>query len=232
MGKINKEVIFMNVSYIYHSGFTIETEKNYLIFDYYRGDIELKDKDTIIFCSHGHDDHFNPKILEWDNRNTNYILSDDIQVEKAENIHFMSPYEDLTINGIEVRTFGSTDLGLSFLIKLEDKTIFYAGDLNWWDWNSNSESEKIQEEKDYKEELDKIKAYDPKIDLAFVPVDPRLEENYYRAGQYFIKEFKPDYFFPMHFGDNLDVSRKFANRFKDSSTNIMVIERENQTFPL
>lgn len=222
----------MKISYIYHSGFTIEDEEYYLIFDYYKGVIELMDKETFIFSSHGHADHFNPEILNWDNRNIDYIFSDDIEVKEKDNIHFMSPYEEITLKGIKVKSFGSTDLGLSFLIDVNEKTIFYAGDLNWWDWKSNTEEEKIQEEKDYKDELDKIKAHNPKIDIAFVPVDPRLEENYYRAGEYFIKEFEPDYFFPIHLGDKTEVTKEFAHKFKDLSTNIMVIDKKNQTFQL
>lgn len=222
----------MKISYIYHSCFTVEDEDYYLIFDFYKGIVELKDKKTLIFCSHGHSDHFTPEVLNWDNENTSYIFSDDIDVKDKDNIHFMSPYEDITINGIKIKSFGSTDLGLSFLIRINDKTIFYAGDLNWWHWNSNTEKENMQEEKDYKEELEKIKAYNPQIDIAFVPVDPRLEENYYLAGEYFIKELKPNYFFPMHFGDNLEITKEFAHKFKDLSTNIMEIDKENQVFRL
>lgn len=220
----------MKISYIYHSGFTIEDEDYYFIFDYYRGIVKLKEKETIIFCSHGHSDHFNPEILNWNNMNTNYVFSNDIAVAKADNVHFMSPYEEIDLKGIKIKTFGSTDLGLSFLIEMNDKTIFYAGDLNWWYWNSNTEVEKIQEEKDFKDEIEKIKTQAKKIDIAFFPVDPRLEENYYKGGEYVIKELKPKYFFPMHFGDELEITRKFAHRFKDLSTHIIEINRENEVF--
>lgn len=222
----------MKVTFIYHSGFTIEDEDNYLIFDYYKGGIHLRDKETIIFSSHGHADHFNPEILNWTNEKTSYVFSDDIDVEEKENIVFMSPYEDINLKGIKIKTFGSTDLGLSFLIEMKGKTIFYAGDLNWWYWNSNTDQEKIQEEKDFKDEIEKVKAHNPKIDIAFFPVDPRLEENFYRGGEYFIREFEPDYFFPMHFGDNLQTSKEFAHRFKDLSTKVMVIDKEGQVFEL
>lgn len=232
IGYIRKEVIKLKINYIYHSGFTIEEEDYYLIFDYYKGDIELKDKETIIFCSHGHHDHFNSEILNWNNEKTTYVFSDDIDVAEADHIHFMGPYEELTLKGIKIKSFGSTDLGLSFLIEINDKTIFYAGDLNWWYWNSNTDEEKIQEEKDFKDEIAKIKAQNQSIDIAFFPVDPRLEENYYRGGEYMIQELNPEYFFPMHFGDNLPVTSKFANKFKELSTKIMEITKENQVFQI
>lgn len=218
----------MKINYIYHSGFTIEDEDYYLIFDYYKGDIELQDKETIIFCSHGHHDHYNPEILNWKNEKTSYVFSDDIDVKSNENIHFMSPYEEITLKGIKIKTFGSTDLGLSFLIEINGKTIFYAGDLNWWHWDNDTLEEQRKEEKDFKDEIEKIKSND--IDIAFFPVDPRLGEGYYLAGEHAIKELSPKYFFPMHFGDNFDVTEKFAHRFKDLSTEVMEISRKNQEF--
>ena len=38
----------VKVEYIFHSGFTVETKNHFLIFDYYQGDLQLKDKKTYI----------------------------------------------------------------------------------------------------------------------------------------------------------------------------------------
>lgn len=222
----------MKINYIYHSGFTIEDEDYYLIFDYYKGHIGLKDKQTIVFSSHGHDDHYNPEILNWSNEKTSYVLSDDIDLKAKDNIHFMRPYEEISLKGIKVKSFGSTDLGLSFLIELNGKSIFFAGDLNWWHWDNDSLEDQKKEEKDFKEEIKKVRNQSQKIDVAFFPVDPRLGENYYLAGEHAIKELSPKYFFPMHFGDNFEITKEFAHRFKDLSTNIMEISRVNQEFEI
>lgn len=220
----------MKIEYIYHSGFTIETDKYFLVFDYYKGNLQLKDKKTIVFSSHGHPDHFNPVIFEWAKQQANisYILSSDIASEISESIHIMEPYETLELFDITINTFGSTDLGLSFLVKVEGKTIFFAGDLNWWYWNENSEQEKLSMEKAFKKEIDNLKRN--LIDIAFFPVDPRLKENYSLGGKHFIKEISPKIFIPMHFGDNYKITKEFAQEINRSENKVLEISKRNQIF--
>lgn len=222
----------MKIEYIYHSGFSLETENYFLVFDYYRGDIELKDKPTYVFCTHDHPDHFNPEIFNWAKGKSNilYILSSDIENTPPVKATFIDPYEEFIINDLHIKTFGSTDKGVSFLIQVDKKNIFFAGDLNWWHWKDNTDAEKYQEEKDFKAEINKIKGNN--IDLAFFPVDPRLEEYYYLGGDYFINEIQPKVFVPIHFGDNYEITKKFINKMKDSSTYIVEITSENQIIDL
>lgn len=72
----------MKITYIYHSGFTVELEKSILIFDYYKGELEKFDpnKQIYVFSSHGHPDHFNKDIFNLSKtyKNVTYILSHDI----------------------------------------------------------------------------------------------------------------------------------------------------------
>jgi len=221
----------MKIEYIYHSGFSIETKNYFLVFDYYKGDINLSNKKTIVFSSHGHVDHFNPAIIQWSNEHPNisYVLSSDINVESSSpNIYIMKPYESLNLDNIYIKSFGSTDLGLSFLINVDDKTIFFAGDLNWWYWNDDSDDEKLIMEKAFKEEIDKIKNNNIDIDVAFFPVDPRLKENFHIGGEYFIKELKPKFFIPMHFGDNFNTTTSFKQKVDSSSSQIIEIYKRNQ----
>lgn len=226
MNKLNT-----TIEYIYHSGFTLKTKNTFLIFDYYKGDIKVDNMKTYVFVSHGHTDHFNPIILDWkrDKENISYIFSSDIIIDNND-IYFLNPYEKLKLPDISVETFGSTDLGLSFLISTDNVNIFYAGDLNWWYWNDDSEEEKLSMEKSFKEEIKKLK--DKNIDIAFFPVDPRLEENYYLGGEYFINEINPRYFIPMHFGDNYYITKEFIHKMKDSTTHIVEINSKNQIIKL
>lgn len=55
----------MNVTYIFHSGFLIETNECYYIFDYWKGSLPALDtsKPVFVFASHGHADHYNPEIF-------------------------------------------------------------------------------------------------------------------------------------------------------------------------
>ena len=220
----------MKIEYIYNSGFTLETENHFLIFDYYRGDINLSDKKTTVFVSHGHEDHYNKDIFNF-KANINYVLSDDIKLDKDfENINFVKHDSKLTIDDLDIKVFGSTDLGVSFLISVDGFDIFHAGDLNWWYWENDEPEEKESMERDFKAEISKLKGSN--IDLAFFPVDPRLGDAFSKGGEFFIKELSPKHFIPMHFGDKYDTTTRFIHKMKDFDTNIVEISRVNQIIKL
>ena len=56
----------MNITYICHSSFLVETAVCYYLFDYYKGALPpLKtDKPILVFASHSHSDHYNPAVFE------------------------------------------------------------------------------------------------------------------------------------------------------------------------
>lgn len=224
---LSKEI---KVAYIFHSGYTVETEKYFMVFDYFKGDIELPDKPVVVFCSHSHPDHFNESIFMWTrtNKDITYILSDDINVSSTERMRIMGPYEKINFIDFAVDTFGSTDQGVSFLVNIDGVNIFFAGDLHWWKWKGDSEEEKRLMEKDFKYEIDKIRQHP--VDIAFFPVDPRLGENYALGGKYFIESVKPTHFFPLHFGDKFHIVEKFINNFTWNHTHIYKVEKRNQQF--
>lgn len=223
------ENLGVKVEYIFHSGFTVETLNHFLIFDYYHGDLKLKDKKTYIFSTHSHYDHFNPNILDLKG-DIKYIFSDDIEIESKREIHFMRAYKTLLLDDLKIKTFSSTDLGVSFLVQVDGVSIFFAGDLNWWSWNSDTQQERDTMEYLFKKKVDRIEG--EKIDIAFFPVDPRLAENYSLGGEYFIEKFHPTYFFQMHFGDNYEKVEDFIHKMRDKSTKIVSIEHKNQVFNL
>ena len=79
----------MNMTYLHHSGFQIETKHSVLLFDYYTqngmfdrvNEGDFPHKKFYIFVSHGHGDHYDPAILRWADR-AHYILSDDVELPK------------------------------------------------------------------------------------------------------------------------------------------------------
>ena len=76
----------MKVTYLAHSGILVELKDYYCIFDYYKGELPLldKEKDVIVFCSHSHNDHYNPLIFDLLNRRGmryQAILANDISDE-------------------------------------------------------------------------------------------------------------------------------------------------------
>lgn len=213
------------ITYIYHSSFVVETQNHILIFDYttnsYIDNMNLMDsfigneKKVLVFVTHGHRDHFDPVILTWVEYNDKikYIISDDIFINtNNENIYYIDKYNSLKFNNIIIETYGTTDRGLSYLVKLDDLTIYHSGDLNWWHWKNDDNETQIKEETDFKKEIDIIKGNN--IDIAFVPVDPRLDKSYYLGGEYFAKTIKPKLLIPMHFEDKIEISHKFKNKVK------------------
>lgn len=201
--------------YLLHSGFAIKTKKHFLIFDYYAGDgsftgsfsegmiqpEELKDENVVVFASHFHPDHYDKRILEWRKQipSIRYILSDDIKYAKKTNdkdvtaVHFGQEY---FFEDIKVTTYHSTDEGVAFLVETDGLTIYHAGDLNWWHWNGESEQYNASMAGEYRHEIDYLKG--KKIDLAFVPVDLRLEDKFNLGLSYLWKCTKPVMIFPMH----------------------------------
>jgi L-ascorbate metabolism protein UlaG (beta-lactamase superfamily) len=228
--KIKK--VNIKIKYLYHSGFLVETAGNILLFDYYQGPAEqlVKDspKNIFIFCSHSHPDHFNPVILEWqkDRPDINYIFSYDISVpEKLKNINYLSPYESLVIGDLKIKAYNSTDLGVSFLVQDEETVIFHAGDLNCWYWYDDTPEGRATAEKDFINEIEKIKG--KKIDIAFFPVDPRLRQHYSAGAEYFIQELAPLFFIPMHYADP-ESNRKFKEKMKGCPSEILVFSEKGE----
>ncbi|MBU3188017.1 MBL fold metallo-hydrolase [Clostridium bowmanii] len=228
------------IYYIYHSGFAIKTKNHFLIFDYFKEPLEKDEthhksellsseniknmKNVFVFATHSHADHFNSRILEWEkyNRNIKYIFSEDIKISvNKPSYSFMEEGEEKSFEGLYVKAYGSTDIGISFLVKVDGLTIFHAGDLNWWHWKEDSAEEQSLAESSFKAHIEKLKEEKP-IDIAFFPVDSRLQEFYCLGGDYFSQEINPDLFIPMHFGDDVGVTKKFVEKMK--KRNIKAVE--------
>ncbi|MEG0700682.1 MAG: MBL fold metallo-hydrolase [Muribaculaceae bacterium] len=226
MGRITEIASHNNmiVTYIFHSCFTVELENCTFVFDYFKDasnkldEIMKRSKMIYILSSHSHQDHFNPHVFEWAvlYPNIKYILSSDIRkkVKKLalpQNVLFIKEGECIAVEkGVEIRAFGSTDIGVSFMVTADDKHIFHAGDLNNWHWiDESTPSEVIAAEKAFKEKLKTIKNYSTEIYLAFFPVDPRLGQDYAAGARQFVHDFKVKYFIPMHFWNEPDKANDF-----------------------
>ncbi|PRX29471.1 L-ascorbate metabolism protein UlaG (beta-lactamase superfamily) [Orenia metallireducens] len=233
------------IYHLYHSGVAIKTADHFLIFDYYNdtpnkgnrnivngvitNDILKREDNIIVFVTHNHHDHFNPIIFDWEKLNSDitYILSDDVEAEEEDNRYTMTKYQEINWeNDIYIKAYGSTDQGLSYYVEVDGLKIFHAGDLSWWDWKRFTEEERKTEEEDYKEEIEKLT--EKEVDLAFVPVDPRLEESYYLGGRYFAETIKPQMIVPIHFTHKYDITKKFAQELKDLQVDGAIIERRGE----
>ncbi len=219
------------IIYLYHSGFALITERHCFIFDYYidmprgcgldKGVIdpeEIKELDVVVFSSHRHPDHFNPKIFSWRKviPNIRYILSDDIRT--TEDALLVHPGKNYDLGDIKLQVLKSTDVGAAFLIEADGLCIYHAGDLNDWYWNGEPDKDNAEMTRLYREQIDLLRG--KKIDIAFVPVDPRLEENCLRGLEYFMNTVGAKLAVPMHFGDDLSIfktlkSDPIADAYRD-----------------
>jgi len=114
----------------------------------------------------------------------------------------------------------------------DDEIIFFAGDLNWWYWDEDSDEEKLSMEKAFKEEVEKLINKNIDIDVVFFPVDPRLDDNYYLGGKYIIDKIAPKAFIPMHFGDKYEITKDFIHKMSSNTTNIVEISKKNEVFEI
>lgn len=225
------------VTYLFNSGFTIETKNSFIIIDYYTSATplaleEIRDKNIYVMVSHNHGDHYTQKIYEWNNNyNVRYILHDDINAPKNINADYVVKNESYHIDKIlQVDTLGSTDKGVSFLTYVDGMTIFHSGDLNWWKWKSDTEDAQYHEEVSYKKEIHKL--IGKNIDIAFVPVDPRLEENFDLSVKYFANKINAQVIIPMHFRDALSYLKTLDQNWLDieTSSRFQLISKEGQSF--
>lgn len=210
----------MQVTYIDHSGFLVESEACYYIFDYYKGELPTLDKgkEVIVFCSHFHQDHFNPQIFEiLNDMGMNYqaVLAKDINKRRyPAGVKITTAYHDKTYildNGTQVSTLLSTDSGVAFIVKAKSGTIYHAGDLNDWYWEGEPDADNRQMTSRYRAEIDKLQGIH--FDVAFVPLDPRQEDHYADGMIYFLENVECEAVFPMHYWDEPKVIDRFITEY-------------------
>lgn len=211
----------MKITRIFHSGFLVETTKRYFIFDYYKKEIPKLNpaKPVIVFASHGHADHYEPKVFELLQKQGIVpklaILAKDIK-EKRYLAHipvlkagFDSHYE--IEPDFSVDTFHSTDAGVAYLVTCEDGKIYHAGDLHDWVFDSLPEKENRQMTGMYRHEIDKLKNIS--LDAAFLPLDPRQQKRYADGILYFLQNVKVKQVYPMHFWGHYSIIDKFLAEY-------------------
>lgn len=212
----------VSIQYLHHSGFLIDTGIRKLVFDWDGTSPapEIGDSPCCIFVSHGHGDHFSRKIFSLREKSPQAVLllSDDIRPRKGS--ISIGPNETKTIStplslsseeessesslpAITVRSLLSTDEGVAYLVYADGLTMYFAGDMNWWYWEDEPDPWNPDMAQMYRERIDSLRG--EKIDLAFVPVDPRLGNEMLLGLDYFMTAVNAQSVFPMHFWDDYSV---------------------------
>ena len=221
----------MDVTYIFHSCFLVETSRFYYLFDYEQGDLPRMDGEKPIFVlsSHGHDDHYTPEIFPLltaaGMKQIRAVLSDDIDFDLPENteILFVAPESEYDLGPRQhLTTFRSTDLGVAFLIEDDGELFYHAGDLNDWVWDGESEEYNAQMTARYRHQMELLsRAVDQRtIDVAFVVLDPRQEKDYDRGLCCFLEKIPVRQVYPMHYWEDPSVMDRFLADHPEHQTKI------------
>ena len=226
----------MKITYIHHSSFLAETESACLLFDYFEGELpEIpENKPLYVLASHNHHDHFSEKIFSL-NRQATYLLSWDIPPERipaGKKVYFLESYETWSDGILSIETFHSTDEGVAFWCSLDGKQLYHAGDLNHWYWEGEDKDWNRDMTAAYRDEIAKMAGR--KADVAFLPVDPRLENWFYLGANDYMQQADAVCLFPMHFWGDFSVCRKLIEHTCSESyrDRIVTIKEKGQSFSL
>ena len=209
----------MKITYLDHSGFSVETERLLLVFDEYNpkpdangcGIVtaeQVEEKpNSLLLLSHSHSDHWCREVTQLPFGDI--LLSEDFPND-VRGVR-MKEGDVLKVQDAAVRAFGSTDMGISFLVDAEGKRIFHAGDYNLWHWEDESTQQEINEATEWFERILKdLAPYAGTIDLAFFPLDPRMGKNTARGIERFMEVMQPGVVIPMHCQNDHALPEGFA----------------------
>nr|WP_302707331.1 MBL fold metallo-hydrolase [uncultured Dialister sp.] len=207
----------VDLYFLHHSGFMLELETMILVFDYYldplkrlEDRLEKTDKPVYFFVSHVHGDHFNRAIRKFEKRASGYFLHRDCHLALTDEslLHEMDVGETVNEGPLSVHMYGSTDAGGSYMVEAEGLTIFHAGDLNWWHWAGEGDSENREARDWFFRELSCIK--EKEVDIAMLPVDARQQAAREWGVKAYLSHFSAGLLIPMHaFGQRWAPSYEF-----------------------
>ena len=240
----------MRLVYIYHSGFALEADGFSILIDYFkdsdpdpakgyvRSELLKRAGTLYILASHFHPDHFHPEVLKWKEQKPDikYIFSKDIlkrRRAKADDAIYLKKGDAYQDELLTIKAFGSTDVGISFLIETEGRRIFHAGDLNNWHWSEESTEEEIRKANgDFLAEVKYLKEKVPNIDLVLFPVDRRMGKDYMKGAKQFIEQIKTTIFVPMHFSEDYEGGNALRSFAENAGCRFISITRRGESFEI
>ncbi len=235
----------MRITYLYHSGFAIEGDGFTLIADYYQAPGEQVMEQLLersgklyVLASHHHPDHYNPEILCWRNKrpDIHFIFSRDIlakRLAQPDDAYFLRKGDIFDDETLRIEAFGSTDVGVSFVVATQKEILFHAGDLNNWHWKEESTDVEIAKaDQEFLEVVKSIKRSYPHIHLCFFPVDPRMGNDFDKGARQFVDNIKCDIFVPMHMWERYEEANAFERYAKEKGIFYLRINHPGDSFTL
>ena len=231
----------MRAAFLAHSGFLVELPSVTLLFDWWNGELPVLRPGVplLVFASHRHEDHFKPDIFRLDA--SAFLLGSDIRLtprnlekwgvseEKAARCTRLGKHDTVTpLPGVTVETFPSTDEGVAFLVTADGQAVFHAGDLNWWHWEGEDVGWNRNMEVNFKRYAEPLRGR--RIDLAMLPLDPRLGDDGFRGPAYFLELADIRRFLPMHQWGEFGFTDNFLTRYPGFADRTVPVCREGQIF--
>lgn len=209
----------MNITFLYHSSFLVELSGCTLLFDWYGGPVPDYDrsKPLYVFASHHHGDHYAPEIFaQLGMDNVWYVLANCIRLSAKRkaalgidesHVFRLAAGRHLSLGGLDIQTYRSTDAGVAFLVEVEGKTIFHAGDLHWWHWAEEDAAWNQAMERDFKKECAKLQG--KPVDVGFFVLDPRQEGEFWWGFDWWMRTMEVKHAFPMHSWEDYTLVQTF-----------------------
>ena len=234
----------MRVTFLVHDGFFIELDTLCLLFDWWKEPVpSLPDKPLLVFVSHRHEDHFNPEVftLAAQKPDMQFLLGSDLRLtpRNLEKWHLAPEtaakcrrcgkhdvWEPLP--GVTVETFPSTDEGVAWMVTAEGRTIFHAGDLNWWHWAEEDDAWNRNMAANFKRYTESLRGR--RADLAMLPLDPRLGKDGYLGPAYFLELMDVRHFLPMHQWDDFAFTDQFLTAYPQFAPITTKIHHNSEIF--
>lgn len=217
----------MRVTFLAHDGFLIELDTVTLLFDWWKEPLPpLPEQPLLVFASHRHADHFKPEIFQITHTHgeVSFLLGSDFRLtprnlerwqiapETAARCRRCGKHDVFDVlPGVTVETFPSTDEGVAWMVTAAGKTIFHAGDLNWWHWPEESREWNRNMEANFKRYTEPLRGRT--VDLAMLPLDPRLKEGGFLGPLVFLEQMRVRHFLPMHQWDHMEFTAEFLKAY-------------------
>ena len=231
----------MRAAFLTHSGFLVELPSVTLLFDWWNGELPVLRPGVplLVFSSHRHEDHFKPEIFALNAQA--FLLGKDISLsarnrarwglsdETADKCTVLGGGEAVSpLPGVRVEALPSTDEGVAFLVTADGTAVFHAGDLNWWHWEGEAEGWNRNMEVNFKRYAEPLRGR--RIDLAMLPLDPRLGDDGFRGPAYFLELADIRRFLPMHQWGEFGFTDNFLTRYPGFADRTVPVCREGQIF--
>lgn len=234
------------VWYLGHAGWAVKTKNHLLIFDYvslsrtgempenpslasgYIEPSEIENCSVFVFVSHGHGDHFDPTIFEWENsiKNITYIFGWQAD-ENPKYVYLKDPRVKKTFDGLEVCTINHDFDGIpevAYLVKVDGLVIYFSGD-------HGSTGEELNPV--FRDNIDYLSQQASDIDMAFISQFGNRGGGEVNSGDlYTISKLGPKVTLPMHQGGGERFYKKFAKEAKQKGarTEFFCAEKRGDRF--